>query len=568
VAPRLHRTLAAVLLAALVTLSAASVSAQPPGEASAGDAVATAVANAARTAVPAERSAPLVFANRFIVEFRATVLARSPANRAAAAHDLLGRLIERMPGARVGAQRYGAAILLTVGGQPLFVVYDADVDPLQGERLVPKADDAVARLQVALDETVELRTPSRLVRAAALALGLTLLYVGALSLVVWVDRRVASRLARSAERRLLRLPGGETLLRVADTGRNIQRLFALISFVAGAVLTYAWLTSVLTRFPYTRPWGESLRGALVSIGAAAAEKVSAAMPNVLIVLLIALVARFLVKLATLFFAGIEEGRFSPGWMHSDTAAPTRRIVVALLWAGALVTMYPYLPGSQSEAFKGVSVFVGLVISLGSTGVMNQILSGLMVTYSRALKVGDFVKVANIEGTVTELGTLATRVTTPRNEEITIPNSLVLSDATTNFSRNGDQGVFTSTGVTIGYDTPWRQVHALLQLAASRTEGIRTEPKPTVMQVALEDFYVNYRLFLVLEQPQRRLRVLAALHANIQDAFNEFGVQIMSPHYESDPSGQKLVSPDRWYSEPAAVEGGGATSRRPSILQSS
>jgi small-conductance mechanosensitive channel len=286
------------------------------------------------------------------------------------------------------------------------------------------------------------------------------------------------------------------------------------------------------------------------------------------VLLIALVARFLVKLATLFFAGIEEGRFSPGWMHSDTAAPTRRIVVALLWAGALVTMYPYLPGSQSEAFKGVSVFVGLVISLGSTGVMNQILSGLMVTYSRALKVGDFVKVANIEGTVTELGTLATRVTTPRNEEITIPNSLVLSDATTNFSRNGDQGVFTSTGVTIGYDTPWRQVHALLQLAASRTEGIRTEPKPTVMQVALEDFYVNYRLFLVLEQPQRRLRVLAALHANIQDAFNEFGVQIMSPHYESDPSGQKLVSPDRWYSEPAAVEGGGATSRRPSILQSS
>jgi small-conductance mechanosensitive channel len=192
--------------------------------------------------------------------------------------------------------------------------------------------------------------------------------------------------------------------------------------------------------------------------------------------------------------------------------------------------------------------------------MNQILSGLMVTYSRALKVGDFVKVANIEGTVTELGTLATRITTPRNEEITIPNSLVLSDATTNFSRNGDQGVFTSTGVTIGYDTPWRQVHALLQLAASRTEGIRSTPKPTVMQVALEDFYVNYRLFLVLEQPQRRLRVLAALHANIQDAFNEFGVQIMSPHYESDPSGQKVVAPDQWYSAPAAAEGAAVANR--------
>jgi small-conductance mechanosensitive channel len=545
-------------LAAFVTLAAGPVAAQPPS--GAGESIPTAIANAARTAVSAEQSASLTFANRFIVEFRATVLSRAPATRATAAADLLGRLIEKAPGARAAAHRFDQGTLITVGDQPVFVIYQADVDPLQGESLAAKADDAVARLQVALDETVELRTPSRLARAAGLALGFTALYIGVLSLVVWADRRAASRLAQSAERRLLRLPGGETLMRVADTGRNIHRLFALVTFVVGAVLTYAWLTSVLTRFPYTRPWGESLRGALVSIGAAAAEKVSAAMPNLFIVLLIALVARFLVKLATLFFAGIEEGRFSPGWMHPDTAAPTRRIVVALLWAGALVTMYPYMPGSQSEAFKGVSVFVGLIISLGSTGVMNQILSGLMVTYSRALKVGDFVKVANIEGTVTELGTLATRITTPRNEEITIPNSLVLSDATTNFSRNGDQGVFTSTGVTIGYDTPWRQVHALLQLAASRTEGIRSTPKPTVMQVALEDFYVNYRLFLVLEQPQRRLRVLAALHANIQDAFNEFGVQIMSPHYESDPSGQKVVAPDQWYSAPAAAEGAAVANR--------
>jgi small-conductance mechanosensitive channel len=554
---RVHRTLLAIMLAAFATLSPASVNAQPP----AGDAVAASVGNAARTAVPAEQSAPLIFANRFIVEFRATVLARTPVTRATAVTDLLGRLVETMPRARAAAHPYDQGTLITVGDQPVFVIYQLDVDPLQGESLSAKADDAVARLQVAFDEVVELRTPSRLAKAAALALAFTLLYVGTVSVVVWADRRAASRVARSAENRLLRLPGGETLVRVADTRRNIHRLFALISLVVGAILTYAWLTSVLTRFPYTRPWGESLGSALASIGTAAVGKVSAALPNLFIVLLIAVVARFLVKLATLFFAGIEEGRFTPGWMHPDTAAPTRRIVVALLWAGALVTIYPYLPGSQSEAFKGVSVFVGLVISLGSTGVMNQILSGLMVTYSRALKVGDFVKVANIEGTVTELGTLATRVTTPRNEEITIPNSLVLSDATTNFSRNGDQGVFTSTGVTIGYDTPWRQVHALLQLAASRTEGIRTEPKPTVMQVALEDFYVNYRLFVVLEQPQRRLRVLAALHANIQDAFNEFGVQIMSPHYESDPSGQKVVEPDRWFSAPAAAERAAAISNR-------
>jgi small-conductance mechanosensitive channel len=367
-----------------------------------------------------------------------------------------------------------------------------------------------------------------------------------------VDRRAATGLARSAERRLLRLPGGETLVRVADTGRNIHRLFALISFVVGAVLTYAWLTSVLNRFPYTRPWGESLRGALISTGEAGAARMADALPHLFIVLVIALITRFLTRLAALFFAAVEQGRITVSWLHPETAAPTRRIVVALMWLGALIVSYPYFPGSNSEAFKGVSVFVGLVVSLGSTGIMNQVMSGLMVTYSRALKCGDFVKVANVEGTVTALGPLATRVTTPRNEEIIIPNTLVLSDATTNYSRNAERGVMVSTGVTIGYDTPWRQVHALLLLAAARTEGVRAEPKPFVFQVSLEDFYVSYKLFVALEQPHRRLPILAALHANIQDAFNEHGVQIMSPHYESDPSGQKVVEPERWFSAPAAA----------------
>ena len=548
------------MLAAFAAISPVLVTAQPP-PASAGDPVATAVANTARTAVPAEQPAPLIFANRFIVEFRATVLARTPVTRATAASDLLSRLADRMPGARVAAHRYGPAVLVTVGDQPVFAIYEQDVDPLQGEGFPLKAEEAASRLQVALDETHELRTPSRLAKAVALALGFTVLYAGILWLVVWIDRRAASRLAQSAERRLLRLPGGETLVRAADTRANIHRLFALISFVVGAVLTYAWLTSVLNRFPYTRPWGESLRSALVSTGEAGLAKVAAALPHLFLVLVIALITRFLTKLATLVFAAIEQGRISVPWLHPETVAPTRRITVALMWLGALIVSYPYFPGSQSEAFKGVSVFVGLVISLGSTGIMNQVMSGLMVTYSRALKCGDFVKVANVEGTVTALGPLATRVTTPRNEEIIIPNTLVLSDSTTNYSRNIEKGVMVSTGVTIGYDTPWRQVHALLLLAAARTDGVRAQPKPFVFQVALEDFYVNYKLFVALKEPQRRLPILAALHANIQDAFNEHGVQIMSPHYESDPAGQKVVEPDRWYAAPAASEDAAAIANR-------
>jgi hypothetical protein len=172
----------------------------------------------------------------------------------------------------------------------------------------------------------------------------------------------------------------------------------------------------------------------------------------------------------------------------------------------------------------VSVFIGLIISLGSTGIVNQVMSGLTVTYSRALRVGDYVRVGDIEGTVTHLGTLSTKVETPRHEEVTIPNAVLISRELTNYSKDASASrVFVPTSVTIGYDAPWRQIHALLLLAAERTAGLRREPAPLVWQAGLEDFYIKYTLLVCLEDPRQRLLTLAALHANIQDVFNEYGV---------------------------------------------
>jgi small-conductance mechanosensitive channel len=162
-----------------------------------------------------------------------------------------------------------------------------------------------------------------------------------------------------------------------------------------------------------------------------------------------------------------------------------------------------------------------------------------------------VKIGDIEGTVTHLGTLSTKVRTPRNEEITVPNAIVVANATTNFTLNADAGVMSPTTVTISYATPWRQVHALLLMAAERTADVRRDPKPVVFQTALCDFYVQYTLLVSLLNPARKVPSLAALHANIQDAFNEFGVQIMAPSYEADPEHPKLVPPHLWYSAPAA-----------------
>ena len=224
-----------------------------------------------------------------------------------------------------------------------------------------------------------------------------------------------------------------------------------------------------------------------------------------------------------------------------------------LWLFALAVAYPYLPGSDTDAFKGVSVFIGLVISLGSSGIVNQLMSGFTLTYSRAVQTGDYVKVGDVEGTVTNLGMLATKLRTPRREEATIPNAVMVSSVTTNYSRlQQAEGVFVPTTVTIGYDVPWRQVQALLLLAAGRTPGVRRDPGPRVLQTGLHDFYVSYTLLVCLEDPAAKGPVLDALHGQIQDAFNQFGVQIMSPNYEADPSAPKVVAPAQWFSAPAVT----------------
>jgi small-conductance mechanosensitive channel len=275
------------------------------------------------------------------------------------------------------------------------------------------------------------------------------------------------------------------------------------------------------------------------------------LPDLFTVVVIVFVTRFAARFVYLLFEAAEQERLKLPLIYPETAQPTRRLITALLWLFALVLSYPYLPGSDSDAFKGASVFVGLIVSLGSTGIVGQVMSGLTLTYSRALRLGDFVTIGDVEGTVTHLGSLSTKVKTARSEDVTIPNSVVVSTPITNYSRFSDtDGVLAPTTLTIGYDVPWRQVHAMLLLAAERTPGVRRNPTPLVRQTELGDFWVQYTVLVCPEQPQLRQATVAALRANIQDVFNEFGVQIMSPNYEADPSTPKVVPREQWYAEPA------------------
>jgi len=494
--------------------------------------------------------ATLRISNRDIVVFRATLLLRPPAARAAAANRLISSIISEGSPAIVSSRALAGGYAIRIGPQDAVALVPADLDPTGSETLEEVAQTTVSRLQLAIDEAFELRTPRLLFQAIGLSLLATLALFVLLRLLVRGHTKVRRAAERVAERQLQRLPGGEIVRasRLPDLARYVV---SLVSIVVALVLVYSWLAYILRRFPYTRPWGEALRGFLIQRVTAIGAGVLNALPDLFTVAVIVVITRMLVRLSGLVFEAVEKGRATFPGIYPETAQSTRRLMAGLLWLFALALAYPYLPGSETDAFKGVSVFIGLMISLSSSGIVNQVMSGLTLTYSRALRLNDFVRVGDLEGTVMHLGSLSTKLKTPRGEEITIPNAVMVSTQTTNYSRYADgEGVFVPTSVTIGYDRPWRQVKALLLQAAARTSGIRATPRPVVRQSALRDSYIEYTLLISLENPASKGPTLDALHGNILDAFNQHGVQIMTPNYEGDPDRPIIVPRERWFAEPA------------------
>ena len=507
------------------------------------------------SAEPSGQVATLTFANRPIVTLRARLLGRDPVDRVASAERVLGELVEDGYSGPVESRVFPGGRIITVGARGIFALTPPDVDNLAGETVDGVTAEAVARLQQALAEAAEARTPRRLLIAGGLAaVGLI---VGALLLLglLRFHRRFAGRLVEVAERRLAKTGITDVASLRASRVFEFQRgLLTAITVAAGIFVAVSTLTFVLRRFPYTRPWGESMRGFLFTTIEDLALGVVNAIPGLFTVVLIVLITRFILRVLGIWFNAVEAGRTHVQWLYPETAQTTRRLVTVLLWLFTIVVAYPYLPGSQTDAFKGVSVFLGLMLTFGSSGLVNQVMSGFMVTYSRALRVGDWVRIGDVEGTVIHLGILSTKIKTYRGEETTIPNAVVVSQTTIDYSRFAENHeTFTPTTVTIGYDAPWRQVHALLLQAADRTPGLLKQPKPYVLQEALQDFYVKYTLFVCLERQDRRAFVLDALHAHIQDLFNEYGVQIMSPNYLADPSSPKVVAKKDWYASPARAD---------------
>ena len=312
-------------------------------------------------------------------------------------------------------------------------------------------------------------------------------------------------------------------------------------------MVYVWLTFVLLQFPYTYPWGRQLGIFLKDLFGRLGAGILDSIPGMFTVVVIFLLGRVVARVVGGIFRRVENGDLDLPWLHRDTARATRHLVVALIWIFAITVAYPHIPGSHTDAFKGISVLLGLMVSLGSAGLINQVMSGLVVVYSRALKAGEFVRIGDDLGTVTDVGMLSTKIFTRKREEITIPNAVLVGTKTVNYSRHAaGVGARVGTTVTIGYDAPWRLVHAMLLHSAKQTAGVRKEPTPLVLQRALSNFYVEYELIFSVDKPEERAPILSELHQNIQDAFNEQGVQIMSPAFESQPDEKVFVPKSKWF----------------------
>ncbi|MCU0868157.1 MAG: mechanosensitive ion channel family protein [Burkholderiales bacterium] len=513
-------------------------------------------AAAAATAPPAPEPQVVVVGNRNVVTLHATLLGSAPRERATLATTQLDAIIARGGARQVTRTATGDGVRFEVDGSVVFFLMPDDVAGMGGGMTLDVAAQEVQRrLEVALAEAREMTDPTSLLKGASLSAVVTVVAALLVWGVVRVRRRVAGRVRGALDAWRARHAGTAMIATWSEhVSPALLLLVDAVAWVFGIAIADAWVTFVLRQFAYTRPWGERATAWMLDQIGAWALAVARAIPGLVTALLIFLVARLISRAVSRVLLSVERGDLQVGWLDADIAAPTRRLGTVVVWLFAIAMAYPYLPGSGTEAFKGITVLAGLMLSLGASGVIGQALSGLSLMYSRALRVGEYVKVGDIEGTVVSVGMLATRIHTGMGEEVSLPSALVFGQPVRNFSRLVPDGRFVlHTAVTIGYSTPWRQVHALLLEAARRTPGVADTPPPYVVQTALSDFYVEYRLCAQATRnaPHRRIEAINALHGHVLDVFNEYGVQIMSPHYETDPAEPQLVPPGAEFAAPAA-----------------
>ena len=456
----------------------------------------------------------------------------------------------------------GELTRIVTGDVTLLGVLEADANVEQ----VNRSDLATAhvdQIQRAILAYRAARSPAAVrrgvINAVIATLTLVVIVVAVVAFFRWIDRvlnrRVAAKI-QSVQIQSLELIRGE---RIRGVLRSILVAWRTIVLLAVALLYVGY---VLAQFPWTRGLSQNMTSLALGPLQVMGSRFVARIPSLVFLVVLYFVVRVILRLIRMFFDAVGDGTVKLARFDQDWADPTYKIVRLGVIAFALVVAYPYIPGSQSAAFSGISVFIGVLFSLGSSSAISNIIAGYMLRYRRALKVGERVKIGDAFGDVIDTGLQATHLRSVKNEEITIANSEVLSTEIINYSSLArTEGLILHTEVGIGYDTPWRQVEAMLLAAADRTSGLSKERRPFVRQKHLGDFAVTYEVNGYCHDAQAMNQIYTDLHRNILDVFNEHGVQIMTPAYEGDPEQPKIVQQKDWYTSPAPAPATAASAVR-------
>ncbi len=423
---------------------------------------------------------------------------------------------------------------------------DADFDNI-GRTRQALAADHVARLRAAVtrvrDETSGKSLTLGAIKAAAATAVLLLLFL----LMHLTFPRLYTAIAERGGARIrpLRIQSLEILSQERITAL-LQQLAHVLRFALTVILLYFFIPLVFSFFAATRHFGYELVHYVLAPILAGWRAFLGYLPRLLVLVIIAFFTLQAQKLTRFLFKEIERGTIVWSGFYPEWAMPTHRIVEILLFAFALVVAFPYLPGSNSAAFRGVSIFLGVLLSLGSSSAIANVVAGVLLTYTRAFRIGDRVQIDNTTGDIIEKTLLATHVRTIKNVDITIPNGLVLGAHIVNYSRStAAEPLILNTELTLGYDISWRQVHQLLLAAADSTPGILKDPAPFVLQTALDDFYVRYQINAYTAQPSQMALIYSDLNRHLLDCFNQAGLEMLSPHYRVVRATDVTTVPDAY-----------------------
>jgi small-conductance mechanosensitive channel len=447
----------------------------------------------------------------------------------------------------------GSMTAIMAGETRLAIVAEADAQQ-EGVGRPELAMVVADRIRRAIEQYRADRQPEALLTGGLQALAATAALALVLAALLWLWRRLDSRIAARVEEHLRSL-GVESVQAGGSerAGLVLRGALRAVRTVVVLVLVVLYLQVVFGLFPWTRPFHARVSGWFLDPLTIIGETIVDQIPNIIFLVILALILRWLLGLIRLFFDAVARGAVRLGGFEPEWAAPTFRIVRLAVLAFGIVVAYPYVPGSSTAAFKGVSIFAGIVFSLGSSSVVSNLIAGFAMTYRRVFRVGDRVRIGDVVGEVSDIRLQVTHIRTPKNEDVVIPNSSILNGEVTNYSALAHtHGLILHTTVGIGYETPWRQVEAMLLMAAERTQGLLRDPSPFVLQQALGDFAVTYELNVYCDQPQAMPRLYHELHRSILDVFNEYGIQIMTPAYEGDPEQPKLVPREQWFMAPASL----------------